>query len=121
MKGTGAKAPAERSRALCGEVVLMVGRRERRLRASSAALGRKSARQGIGEASFGGAARVGETESEVAGAAKECAVCAGVRAAWGQAWSYGCGEKHRCCSAHVPATTGVVVVAVMTGALAGAR
>ena len=26
MKGTGAKAPAERSRALCGEVVLMVGR-----------------------------------------------------------------------------------------------
>ena len=119
MKGTGAKAPAERSRALCGEVVLMVGRRERRARA--AAFGRKSARQGIGEASFGGAARVGETGSEVAGAAKECAVCAGVRAAWGQAWSYGCGEKHRCCSAHVPATTGVVVVAVMTGALAGAR
>ena len=31
------------------------------------------------------------------------------------------GEKHRCCSAHVPATTGVVVVAVMTGAMAGAR
>ncbi len=54
-------------------------------------------------------------------AAKECAACAGVRAAWGEAWSYGCGEKHRCCSAHVPATTGVVVVAVMTGAMAGAR
>ncbi len=48
MKGTGAKAPAERSRALCGEVALMVGKRERRARAISAAFGRKSARQGIG-------------------------------------------------------------------------
>ena len=31
----------------------------------------------------------GKARSEVAGAAKECAACAGVRAAWGQARSYG--------------------------------
>ena len=33
----------------------------------------------------------GEARSEVAGSAEECAACAGVRAAWGQAWSCGCG------------------------------
>ena len=31
----------------------------------------------------------GKARSEVTGAARECAACAGVRAAWGQARSYG--------------------------------
>jgi len=34
----------------------------------------------------------GKTRSEVAGAARECVACAGVRNAWGQSWCYG-GER----------------------------